>query len=186
MKNDQYIKTTLKPITEGLVVEPSEVGFFIFGGFMQNPTVGQSSLRLSLLSSLIQNPALVLPVFVRFQKVDQYLTIPVMDVLINGDTVEVHTTEGSRSISIESLIDIVVFKDSSGQPVFLTEFTSGGDLAVEERVMIEIWDSSEKARFGVVSHSNVNDGVKPTMNVDSQIDEIFKHYNEVNNCRIAA
>lgn len=34
MKNDQYIKTTLKPMTEGMVVKPSEVGFSIYGGNM--------------------------------------------------------------------------------------------------------------------------------------------------------
>ena len=96
-----------------------------------------TSQRLSQLSALLQNPATVLPVFVRFQKVDQYVTIPVMDVIINGDTVEVNTTDGFQSISLESLIDIVVFQDASGMPVFLTEYSTGDNIAAEFQKEIE-------------------------------------------------
>ena len=103
--------------------------------------------RVTQLSALLQNPATVLPVFVRFQKIDQYLTIPVMDVIINGDTVEVNTTEGLHSICMESLIDIVVFKDASGKPVFLTEFSTGDNIAAEFIGEIEKGNQYETAQW---------------------------------------
>ena len=128
------------------------VGFSIYGGSMQNIS-NPATNRVTQLSALLQNPATVLPVFVRFQKVDQYLTIPVMDVIINGYTVEVNTSDGMHSISMESLIDIVVFRDASGMPVFLTEFSTGGDIAADYREEIEEGNRYETAQW--IKHQDV-------------------------------
>jgi hypothetical protein len=79
--------------------------------------------RIARLSTQLQNPAINAPIFVRFQMTDRYLTIPVMAVALNGNTVEVKAADGlTHSINIESLIDVVAFRDVSGAPVFLHDF----------------------------------------------------------------
>ena len=54
-----------------------------------------TSQRVSQLSALLQNPATVLPVFTRFHQASKQLTIPVVDVVINGDSVEVKGEDGA-------------------------------------------------------------------------------------------
>jgi hypothetical protein len=138
MKNDQYITNTLKPTTDGLVVTPSEVGFSIYGGGMQNSTVNLAAQRISELSTMLQNPETAKPVFVRFQQAHQFLTIPVTEVAIQGKALVVKVDDGSTySIKIELLLDIVAFRDAMGKPVFLMEFPTGGDIAAEYRDEIE-------------------------------------------------
>jgi len=153
---------------------------------MKNAVVQTPIQRVLALSNLLTCSTTVLPVFVRFQKVDQYLTVPVMHVTVNEDTVEVYTTEESHSISLETLVDIVVFRDASGKAVFLTEFPTGGDLAAEERTMIELWDLIEKRSLGVVKHHNVDDSANSQMNIDLENDQEFNQGNEITKHRIAA
>lgn len=97
--------------------------------------MSQSTLtlqRVEQLSKQLQNSATVLPVYVRFQKVDQYLTLPVINVAINSQSIEVKTDDDTmHSINIESLSDIVAFRDASGKAIFLTEFPTGGKIAEE-------------------------------------------------------
>ena len=105
-----------------------------------------TSQRVSQLSALIQNPATVLPVFTRFHQASKQLTIPVVDVVINGDSVEVKGEDGAQhSINIELLQDIVVFRDGAGKPVFLTECLTGGDIVTEYLKEIEEGNRLETA-----------------------------------------
>jgi hypothetical protein len=85
--------------------------------------------RVSQLSAVLSNPATMLPVFVRFQKADQYLTIPVASVDLDGGILDVTTEDGStHSINRDSLVDIVAFVDGAGKPVFLTDLSAGGEV----------------------------------------------------------
>ena len=75
------------------------------------------------LSSLLHNSITVLPVYARFQKTDQCLTVPVVNVALCGETLEVTVADGStHSIELELLVDVVAFCDGSGKPVFLHDF----------------------------------------------------------------
>ncbi len=88
--------------------------------------------NISRLNSVLKSPDLVLPVFVRFQTEDQYLTIPVVSVDLNGTILDINTgTESIISIQLERLVDIVAFCDASGKPVFLTDLFAGGQYANE-------------------------------------------------------
>ena len=100
------------------------------------------------LSALLQNPVTVLPVFVRFQQAGQQLTIPIVNVEINGEFIEVKAEDGRKhSIKIELLLDIVALRDGGGKPVFLTEFTTGDDIVIEYRNEIKEANNRETARL---------------------------------------
>jgi hypothetical protein len=94
--------------------------------------------RISQLSTVINNKAAVLPIFVRFQKADQYLVLPVVKIDCTCKMLEVTTEAGAmHSINIEQLDDIVAFSDRNGKPVFLTEFSTGADFVTEYQAEVE-------------------------------------------------
>ena len=94
-----------------------------------NQTTSCQSKAISL-NQILTSSSIQLPVYTRFQKTDLYLTVPVTSVDVSDDGIQVHTADGhSFQITWEDLVDIVVFVDGKGKPVFLTEISNGGDIA---------------------------------------------------------
>lgn len=137
--------------------------------------------RVEQLSKQLQNSATVLPVYVRFQKVDQYLTLPVINVAINSQSIEVKTDDDSmHSINIESLSDIVAFRDASGKAIFLTEFPTGGNIAEEYNEELE--KASDYELASRIEYQDVylpiNDGkniAKPIIKTKKRTEKVYSY-----------
>ena len=96
------------------------------------------------LNQILTSSSIQLPVYTRFQKVDQYLTVPVMSLQVVRDGIQIQTLEGaSVQIRFDELQDIVTFQDASGKTIFLRDFDGESrfaeELVEENEAKTEAW-----------------------------------------------
>ena len=97
-----------------------------------------SSIQISLLQKALFSSDYELPLFVRFRTREKYITVGVVRIVSDSDSITIQTSEMDQiKIDLVDLFEIVAFRDASGKPVFLTEFSTGKNLAAEFQKEIE-------------------------------------------------
>ena len=97
---------------------------------------------LTQLQEVIASSAYKLPIFVRFQSPEQYLTVAVNSISIIEGTVVIEGDSGDRLVlEMEKLTSVAAFRDASGKAIFLHNFDA------EEETMPEIRRRVDFERF---------------------------------------
>jgi hypothetical protein len=104
----------------------------------------KKEIKISIrrLQSALTSSAYKLPIFVRFQTSDKYITVGVQSVSIADGSVNIEAEDGCRIVDLQSLIAVVAFQDAAGKPVFLKDFESESTLVADNAREIEILTES--------------------------------------------